>query len=138
MSDPGPFQLDPRLAAESHAITEWPLCHLRLVDDARFPWLLLVPRVAGAREIHALSPNRTERCVGEMTRAAAALERACDAEKMNVAALGNVVAQLHVHVVARFAADAAWPGPVFGVPGRLARTPSQREALLARVVAALG
>jgi diadenosine tetraphosphate (Ap4A) HIT family hydrolase len=132
------FALDPRLAADTHPVADWPVSRLLLMDDARFPWLVLVPRVAGARELHALpSPTRTA-ALDEVVRAAAALERATGAGKMNVAALGNLVPQLHVHVVARREGDAAWPGPVWGVPGREPWGEVARRDLLARFEAALG
>lgn len=131
------FELDPRLAADTHAVDEWPVSRLLLMDDARFPWLILVPRVVGARELHALPEATRAGLLAESMRAAAALEAATGADKMNVAALGNVVAQLHVHVVARRDGDAAWPAPVWGVPGRVAWTDAARRELLARFEAAL-
>jgi len=131
------FELDPRLAADTHTVDEWPVSRLLLMDDARFPWLILVPRVAGARELHTLPDATRAGLLAEVTRAATALEAATDATKMNVAALGNVVAQLHVHVVARREGDAAWPAPVWGVAGREPWNDEARGELLARFEAAL-
>ncbi len=131
------FELDPRLAADTHAVADWPLCRLLLMDDARFPWLVLVPRVAGAREIHRLEADARSTLFGEILRATEALESATGAVKMNVAALGNLVPQLHVHVVARTEGDAAWPGPVWGVPGREPWVEPARSELLERFEAAL-
>ena len=131
------FALDPRLEADTLPVVDWPVATLRLMDDARFPWLVLVPRVAGARELHGLADVVRDAFWAEILRAAAALERATGAHKMNVAALGNLVPQLHVHVIARFDGDAAWPGPVWGVPGREAWTPAARDDLLGRFAAAL-
>jgi len=131
------FALHPRLEADTRPVADWPLCRVRLLDDARFPWLVLVPRVAGAREIHHL-PGATRRGLGEeVARAAAALERATGAPKMNVAALGNLVPQLHVHVVARFEDDAAWPGPVWGAAGARPWSEEGARELLARLRGAL-
>ena len=130
------FALDPRLAADTHALADWPLSRVLLMDDARFPWLVLVPRVPGAREIHALPERERSALLDEMVRAAAALERATGADKMNVAALGNQVAQLHVHVIARFEGDAAWPGPVWGVAGREPWSEPARDALGRRFLGA--
>ncbi len=126
------FELDARLEGDTHFVGDWPVCRVLLMDDARFPWLILVPRVAGARELHALPSAVRAVVFGEITRATAALERATGAEKMNVAALGNMVPQLHVHVIARHAGDAAWPGPVWGVEGREAWEGDARRALLER------
>lgn len=131
------FELDARLAADTHFIRDWPVSRVLLMDDARFPWLILVPRVPDARELHALAEATREALFDEIVRASAALERATGAEKMNVAALGNVVPQLHVHVIARRAGDAAWPGPVWGVAGREPWRAEARAALLARFDEAL-
>ncbi len=110
-----PFELDPRLQRDTHAVCELALCSVRLMDDARFPWLVLVPRVAGIRELVDLDESRRALLWGEVARASEALRAACTPHKLNVAALGNVVEQLHVHVIARFRDDAAWPRPVWGV-----------------------
>ncbi len=131
------FALDPRLAADTHVVSDWPVSRVLLMDDARFPWLILVPRLPEARELHALpEPTRTE-VFGEVVRAAVALERATGAHKMNVAALGNVVPQLHVHVIAREPGDAAWPGPVWGLGERVPREGAARADFLERFGAAL-
>lgn len=131
------FELDPRLAADTHFVGDWPVSRLLLMDDARFPWLILVPRLPAARELHALPDRTRTELLAEVMRAAAALERATGAAKMNVAALGNVVAQLHVHVIARQHGDAAWPAPVWGVSGRESWGDAARSDLLARFHAAL-
>ena len=107
------FALDPRLAADTLPAGHLPLCEVRLMNDARFPWLILVPRRAGLREIHDLSPADRALLMEEATAASAVLA-AHGAFKVNVGALGNMVAQLHVHVVGRQDGDAAWPGPVWG------------------------
>ncbi len=106
--------LDPRLAASSHPLAEWPLSSLRLVDDARWPWLLLVPRVAGARELIDLPADQQAALLDEINRCSRLLLALFAPDKLNIGALGNVVVQLHVHVVARRHGDPNWPGPVWG------------------------
>ena len=108
------FELDPRLAADSHWVADGPLCQLRLMDDSRFPWLVLVPRVAGAVEWFDLGQSDQHSMLKEVGRAARLLRELSGCDKINLGALGNIVRQLHVHVVARSPADAAWPGPVWG------------------------
>ena len=108
------FALDPRLAADTLAVADLELSRVRLMNDARFPWLILVPRRAGLTEIVDL--DRAERGVlmDEIALASEALRVLPSVEKINVGALGNIVRQLHVHLVARRIGDAAWPGPVWG------------------------
>ena len=108
------FNLDPRLAADSIFVFDLPLCQLRLMDDARFPWLVLVPRLEAAVEWIDLDRERHGELLSEVNRAAALLRAAGPFDKLNIGALGNIVRQLHVHVVARRIGDAAWPGPVWG------------------------
>ena len=119
MSD---FRPDPAFDAGSVFAVDWPLCHVRLQDDARFPWLILIPRVEGATEVeHVSAGDRTvlmEEIVGagEIVRALGEAVRR-PVEKLNVAALGNVTAQLHIHVVGRRRDDPLWPDPVWGRGG---------------------
>lgn len=110
-----PFQLHPQLAADTHYVTELENCQVLLMNDARFPWLVLVPTVDNIRELYELSTAAQEQTNRAMLRAAQLLAKHTHADKMNVAALGNQVPQLHIHVIARYATDAAWPGPVWGV-----------------------
>jgi diadenosine tetraphosphate (Ap4A) HIT family hydrolase len=126
------FSLDPRLRTDSVELAELELCSLRLMDDQRFPWLLLVPRQPGLREIIDLPPFEQAQLLIEINRAAKALRQHTDAHKLNIAAIGNVVPQLHVHVIARFPEDAAWPAPVWG---RGAREPYAEEAMASRITA---
>jgi diadenosine tetraphosphate (Ap4A) HIT family hydrolase len=112
------FTLDPQLAADTFAVCAAPLCAVRLMNDARYPWLILVPRRNGLRELHELSTTELSRFWTESTHVARALMDLTDGDKLNVAALGNVVAQLHVHHVVRFQGDDAWPGPVWGAHPR--------------------
>lgn len=112
-----PFILDPRLQADSIPVAMLDLCELRLMNNARFPWLLLVPRQAGLREITDLSEADQVLLMREISHASRVLQQLSGAHKMNIGALGNIVAQLHVHVIARFEGDAAWPAPVWGTGG---------------------
>lgn len=113
------FVLHPRLAADTVPVATWPLCEVRLMNDSTYPWLILVPQRAEMSEIHQLSPEDRNRVIQEIALAGRLLESATNADKINVAALGNMVPQLHIHVIARFEKDPAWPHPVWG------RFPSQ-------------
>ena len=113
------FKLDPAFIATSHAVGDLPLCHVRLQDDARYPWLVLIPRLAGLREIEELTAADRTALMEEAVAAGKAVRvlgglSGFEVEKLNIGALGNVTAQLHVHVVGRYADDPAWPGPVWG------------------------
>jgi diadenosine tetraphosphate (Ap4A) HIT family hydrolase len=132
------FTLDPRLAADTHAIGALPFSELLLMDDARFPWVILVPRIAGARELIDLDEGDQRLLLGEIDRIARALEALLHPDKLNIAALGNVVPQLHVHVIARFTDDAAWPNPVWGRCERAAYGERERVARIAMLRSALG
>ena len=109
------FTLHPRLMADTLHVGDLPLCRVLLMNDATYPWLVLVPRRSELREIHDLDEADQHMLVGEISLASQKMQQHCQAEKMNVAALGNQVPQLHVHVIARFQDDPAWPGPVWGV-----------------------
>ena len=132
------FALDPRLAADTHAIGALPFSELLLMDDARFPWVILVPRIAGARELIDLDEGDQRLLLGEIDRVARVLESLLHPDKLNIAALGNVVPQLHVHVIARFESDAAWPGPVWGRGERVVYGERERAARIAVLRTALG
>ncbi len=108
------FVLDTRLQEDSVEVGNLDLCTVRLMDDARYPWLILVPRVADIVEIHELGDGAQAQLWREVTDTGRVLTGIYHADKLNVAALGNVVPQLHVHVIARVAGDPAWPGPVWG------------------------
>ena len=109
------FSLHERLAADTFLVTDLTLCRVLLMNDQRFPWLILVPRRAGLRDFDDVAGAEKPNFHAEIDLASVVLRDAVGAEKMNVAALGNMVPQLHVHVIARFAGDAAWPAPVWGV-----------------------
>ncbi|GAA4864027.1 HIT family protein [Luteimonas vadosa] len=127
---PQRFSLHPQLAADTHPIGSLALCDLRLMDDGNYPWLVLVPRVAEARELIDLDADQRHLLADEVDRAAHLLRDAFQPHKLNVAALGNLVPQLHVHVIARFEDDPAWPAPVWG---RVDAKPYAPEALVERI-----
>ncbi|TAM61660.1 MAG: HIT domain-containing protein [Rhodanobacter sp.] len=108
------FALDPRLAADTVPVIGLPLCDVRLMNDARYAWLILVPRRAGLVEVADLPADEQMALWQEVNRAGKALRAVAPCDKLNLGALGNSVRQLHVHVVARCEGDAAWPGPVWG------------------------
>ena len=112
---PKKFVLHPRLEQDTVPVTDLPLCTVRLMDDSRFPWIVLIPKLADLREIHRLEKRMRHELMDEIALCSAAMEREYTADKMNVAALGNMVPQLHIHIIARFESDDAWPGPVWGV-----------------------
>lgn len=132
------FEMNPRIQADTVPVTEWPLCRVLLMNDSNYPWLLLVPRRAGVVEITDLAPEDQNALLGEITRASAALRRAVTPHRINIAALGNVVAQLHVHVIARDTGDPAWPKPVWGAVPAVPYTAEALEARLAELRAVLG
>lgn len=108
------FELHPRLAQDSIVIGEFDLSLLLLSRDANFPWCILVPKREDVFEIHHLSEEEQLQLIRESCRLAEVMTSVFDADKMNVAALGNVVRQLHVHHIARFIDDPAWPQPIWG------------------------
>lgn len=113
------FDLHARLAKDSMVVEDWALCRVLLARDANYPWLILVPRRPGLKELHDLQPDDLSAVMGEATRASRALVDIFKPDKINVAALGNLVPQLHIHVIARFKDDPAWPDPIWGaVPPR--------------------
>lgn len=129
------FSLDPRLAADTHPVGDLALCSVLLMDDARFPWLILVPRRPGLSELTDLAPEEAGLAFEEIRLAVGVVQALARPDKVNVASLGNVVPQLHIHVVARFRSDPAWPGPVWGVGERKPYPPHARAALLERAAA---
>ncbi|MEQ9146482.1 MAG: HIT domain-containing protein [Parvibaculaceae bacterium] len=133
MTDADSFLLHDRLEADTFHVADWPVCRVLLMNDCRFPWLILVPRRKGLRDFDEVAADDKADFLGEIDRASRVLRAITSAEKLNVAALGNMVPQLHVHVVARFASDAAWPGPVWGVGEAQAYDPAEAESLIARL-----
>jgi len=109
------FTLDPTLAKDTAHVEDWALCRVLLMNDAQYPWLILVPARPNLRDFHDLAPADMALASSEITCASRALQSLFDPVKLNVAALGNMVPQLHLHVIARFTDDATWPKPVWGV-----------------------
>jgi diadenosine tetraphosphate (Ap4A) HIT family hydrolase len=108
------FVLHQRLQADTAFIADWPLCRLLLMNDARYPWLILVPRRSDAVEMMDLAADDRAVLLQEMMRAGEIVRGLPRATKLNIGALGNLVPQLHVHIVGRHSGDPAWPGPVWG------------------------
>ena len=127
------FRPDPAFEAGSVAAAEWPLCHVRLQDDARFPWLILIPRVEGAVELADLSAEQRAALMEETVRAGDLVRRLGPVEKLNIGAIGNVTSQLHVHVVGRRRDDGLWPDPVWGRGPAVPYDPAERARLLEKI-----
>ena len=106
------WSLHPQLATDTTPVGDLALARVLLANDANYPWLILVPRLPGLTELIDLEPNEQVQLLGEIDAAARVLKSITECEKLNIAALGNIVAQLHVHVIARRHSDAAWPKPV--------------------------
>ncbi len=131
------FVLDPRLERDTFLVNDLPLSRVLLMNDARWPWLILVPRRAGAVELTDLDVADRARLIEEAGKAADFLKAHAGADKINVATLGNVVRQFHLHIVARSAGDPAWPGPVWGHGTARPYEGSQAGALIERARTAL-
>ncbi|GGW34221.1 HIT domain-containing protein [Vreelandella hamiltonii] len=127
--------LDPRLEADTFPLADLPLCRVLLMNDARYPWVVLVPRVNDVSEVFELSDTDQAQLWREASALGAAMKEAYHGDKLNIATLGNVVSQLHLHVVIRYRDDASWPAPVWGngtpEPYELPGQGKQREQLLA-------
>lgn len=108
------FALHPQLAQDTHFVTDLPLCRVLLMNESRYPWLILVPRRANVREIIELSADERTQLWAESDQVSRVLLALFQADKLNLGALGNLVPQLHLHHLARFQTDAAWPAPVWG------------------------
>ena len=132
------FSLHPRLAADTLPVFELPLCSLLLMKDARFPWVILVPRRADMREIMDLTvPDQTQ-LFAEMMQVSRSLRAEFGPDKLNMGAIGNMVAQLHIHLIARFTIDAAWPRPVWGFETAQPYRAEESDIMLARLRAHFG
>jgi len=132
------FALHPRLAADTRHVASLPLCDALLMDDANYPWLILVPRVAGARELLDLGGEDRARLWREIDLAAQALRDLFAPDKLNIAALGNVVPQLHIHHIVRYRTDPAWPAPVWGRVPAVMYGVGEIEKVVEKLRAALG
>lgn len=126
MSD---FTLHPQLAADTSLVASLPLCECLLMNDSRYCWLILVPRLPGLRDLHEIPPAHRGQVFAEIDAASRALASASAPYKINVAALGNQVEQLHIHVIARHRDDPAWPNPVWGSGTAAPYSARDRQAL---------
>lgn len=125
------FTLHPQLAADTVELARWPLSLVLLMDDARFPWLILVPQRPGLRDLHDVTTAEHGTMMAEITRAGRLMKSVFRADKINTAALGNQVPQLHIHVIARFTNDPAWPKPIWSVGERRQMTEAERMQRIA-------
>jgi diadenosine tetraphosphate (Ap4A) HIT family hydrolase len=123
------FKLDPRLEQDTILIGEFSLSKVLLMNDARYPWVILVPRVTGVTEVFQLNDKQQIQLMNESGFVAEKMKILVQADKMNVAVLGNVVSQLHMHHVARFANDETWPAPVWGKGQTVQYEQAEREAI---------
>lgn len=132
------YALHPQLADETVPVCDLDLCRVLLSKDATYPWLVLSPRREGLRDLHDLDEEDGIAALEEIRRCSRALVDLFAPDKMNVAALGNQVPQLHIHIIARFTTDPAWPGPVWGKVPAAPYDDAARDALIGRLRAALG
>ena len=131
------FSLHPQLAADTINVGHLSLSQVLLMNDARFPWIILVPQRENVSEIIDLTPDDQATLFQEMAAASHALRTEFNPDKLNIGSLGNIVPQLHVHVVARFAQDPAWPGPVWGAGQAKTYKESEATARSASIAKAL-
>ena len=134
---PLPFVLDPQLEADTYTLGRLKLCRVLMLNDARYPWLVLVPEKADLVEVIDLEEADQQQLMREIASASRALQTLFNPDKLNVGALGNRVRQLHVHVLARFVSDEAWPGPVWGVGQAQSYPPHMAGISMDRLTAAL-
>ena len=132
------FQPDPAFDAGSVFACDWPLSQVRLQDDGRFPWLILIPRIEGVVEVDELTADQRAVLMEETVRAGAAVRAMGQrsmrpVEKLNIAAIGNVTAQLHIHIVGRRRDDDLWPDPVWGRGPAAPYAPEVRDEILAAI-----
>ncbi|KJF82771.1 HIT domain-containing protein [Photobacterium angustum] len=123
------FTLHPRLQSDTTVLGDFPLSRVLLSKEALGPWIILVPRVDELREIHHLPEQDQCQLIRESSAVATLLENDYQAEKINVGALGNLVPQLHLHHIARFSHDIAWPGPIWGNTNGTQRSEALQAAL---------
>lgn len=131
------FELHPRLHSDTFLAGDWPLCRLLLMNDSHYPWFILVPRRENIREIFELDAADQLQLFRESVMLSRALAQAFRGDKLNVAALGNVVPQLHMHHIVRFVDDAAWPKPVWGAQAPKPYTEGEAVAQIERLLPVL-
>jgi len=134
---PRPFTLDPILHLDTVEVARLELCRVLLMRDQTYPWLILVPARAGLRDLDDLDDDHQHLVMGEISATSRALKTVFSPHKINVAALGNVVEQLHIHVIARFKNDPAWPAPVWGAHPAVDYPDAQRSATVDKIRGAL-
>ena len=127
------FTLHPALKKDCIELGCLELCRVLLMNDKQFPWLILVPERENITEIHQLSPDDQQQLIRESSYIAEKLATLFHADKMNIAALGNMVPQLHIHHVVRYKSDKAWPAPIWGMFDPLAYTTNELEMILAQL-----
>jgi len=127
------FLLHPRLEADAFFVANWPLCRVLLMNDARYPWLILVPRREALTEMMDLLVQDRALLMEEIAKAGEVVRGRAGVTKVNIGALGNLVPQLHVHVLGRHPGDPAWPGPVWGHSPAVPYETSARDALIGEV-----
>ncbi len=128
------FALNARLEADTFSVCDLALCRVRLMNDSRFPWLILVPRRAAVTEVFELSPAERNQLMEECAHLAQKLKTLTGCDKINIATLGNSVSQLHVHIIARFKNDPAWPNPVWGYGNSQEIIPSSKNEFIANIL----
>ncbi|MBN9545959.1 MAG: HIT domain-containing protein [Alphaproteobacteria bacterium] len=127
------FVLNSRLEADTFFVADWPLCRVLLMNDARYPWLVLVPRRSGMIELMDIKAEDRILLTDEIARAGGIVRGCPGVAKVNIGALGNLVPQLHVHVLGRHPGDPAWPGPVWGHSPAVSYETTARDTLIAAV-----
>ena len=137
MTEPAFYRFHERLKADTIGLRKTSLCEIRLMNDSTWPWALLVPAVAGIREIYQLSADQQHQLVRESSALSEAMMNVFGGNKMNVAALGNMVPQLHLHHIVRFEGDPAWPGPVWGKQAPVAYSDGELEQVRSRLAPVL-
>ena len=127
------FQLHPRLKQDSISIGRFDLCQLLMMNDSQYPWFILVPEKAGIKEIYQLAKSDQQKLLKESSYLAENLAALYQADKMNIAAIGNLVPQLHIHHIVRYRSDKAWPDPVWGKFSAIPYTPQQIAENITRI-----
>ncbi len=121
------FTLHPQLQKDTCPLGSLPLCHVLLMNNADYPWLILVPNKPNLRELTDMNADERTVVMEEITRVMQVMEAVYTPDKMNMAALGNMVPQLHIHIIARYQTDNAWPNPVWGTGGKAYSAQALRE-----------
>ena len=132
------FALHPQLKQDTIHIGEFELCDVLLMNDVRYPWIILVPKRENKTEIYQLTESEQQRLLNESSFLSDAMSTLFSADKMNIAALGNMVEQLHIHHIARFKTDVTWPKPVWGVGQAEPYSEIAKKAMMSQLTHALG